>query len=107
MEGRADGTDQISWLVSDGVILPLLSWLFACLLLVELDFLLDLEFCLSWTRVCFEIDDFEIIFEDRCMDLVCCLILSCPEITKERRREEEKRVAVHVTQTPARSHRIV
>ena len=31
----------------------LLSWLFAFLLLVELDSLLDLEFCLSWTRVYF------------------------------------------------------
>ena len=46
---------------------------------------------MSWTQVHVEIDDFEIAFEDWCMDLSCCLILSCPEKTKERRREEEER----------------
>ena len=29
----------------------ILSWLIACLLMVEVGFLLDLEFCLGWTRV--------------------------------------------------------
>ena len=53
------GSDpEISWLVSEGSFFCLLSWLSACLLLVELDSL----FCVSWTRV--------ITFEDRCMDLV-------------------------------------
>ena len=47
----------------------ILSWLIACLLMVEVGSLLDLEFCLGWTRVYFWVDSIEIIFEDKSMDL--------------------------------------
>ena len=37
--------------------------------MVEVGFLLDLEFYLVWTRVYLWIDSIEIIFEDKSMDL--------------------------------------
>ena len=60
-------------------------------LLVELDSLLDLELCLSWTRVYLLMDDVEITFEDGCMDLSCCVTLSCPNETKEREKRDRWR----------------
>ena len=48
---------------------PLRDPSFACWLRVEVDSLLDLEFCLGWTRVYLWIDSIETIFEDKSMDL--------------------------------------
>ena len=56
------------WPLRDPLYL-ILSWLIACLLMVEVGFLLDLEFYLVWTRVYLWIDSIEIIFEDKSMDL--------------------------------------
>ena len=87
-------------LVSEASFFCLLSWLFACLLLVELDSLLDLEFCLSWTRVYFKVDDIEITVKNRCMDLG--VVWSSVVVQRKRKREEEKkkrdRRRRHVTQ---------
>ena len=46
-----------------------LPWLNACWLRVEVGSLLDLEFCLGWTRVYLWIVTIEITFEGKSLDL--------------------------------------
>ena len=64
------GSDpEISWLASEDPLYTFLPWLNACWLRVEVGSLLDLEFCLGWTRVYLWIDTIEITFEGKSLDL--------------------------------------
>ena len=64
------GSDpEISWLASEGSSVHVCHWLNACWLRVEVGSLMDLEFCLGWTRVYLWIDTIEVTFEGRSLDL--------------------------------------
>lgn len=86
-----ESSHEIPWPTSERSFLHVCPWLNACWLKVEVDSLMDLEFCLVWARVHLWIDVIEITFEGRSLDLSWCLILSCSNKTNRRREEDRRR----------------